>query len=177
MTRMVTQTRAERSSYSGSEMDWFATETSTNTFSNSEHHWWIGRVLTTSVLHERAESVEEVRNSEFRYSKSNGMLLEEIIEPDDPQYEVVTSYELDGFGNRVVTTITGIGMTPRQAFVEYENLGRTVIRHKNAYEPTDPVHQQVGCVRECALLFGYFKCPDQPTRGSRWAGSMPGHLQ
>jgi hypothetical protein len=57
----------------------------------------------------------------------------EIIEPGDSELQVSTSYQMDIFGNRIVTTVEGIGMQPRSTSQTYDSLGRFVNEARNAY--------------------------------------------
>lgn len=45
------------------------------------------------------------RTSAFAYDPATGLLVKEIVEPDDPNLCVVTEYQYDSFGNRTSATV------------------------------------------------------------------------
>jgi RHS repeat-associated protein len=66
---------------------------------------------------------EEERSSEFKYDDATGLLIEERIEPNKAALCVVTSYQLDPYGNRKQTTTSNCADTSLQrvASASYSN--------------------------------------------------------
>jgi hypothetical protein len=66
---------------------------------------------------------EEERSSEFKYDDATGLLIEERIEPTKAALCVVTSYQLDPYGNRKQTTTSNCADTSLQrvASASYSN--------------------------------------------------------
>jgi len=113
----------------------FASQTTVNSYTNDTSKWHLGRLVSSQVTHARAGTPDDItRKSGFQYHSTSGILTQEVIEPDQSAYTVITDYVLDAFGNRIQTTVTGNGMTSRTALVEYDPLGRFVIKTENALE-------------------------------------------
>ena len=72
--------------------------------------WLLGRLRTAKVTKTDYISPAIVRNSEFTYHPSTGLLSSETIEPGNPK-AVTKSYGRDGFGNVISTAITSEGKT------------------------------------------------------------------
>jgi RHS repeat-associated protein len=111
----------------------FATQSTSNTYDDvvNATTWYLGRLATSSVTHSRG-SDSITRSSSFDYDSTTGILIQEIIEPGDSEFEIKTDYLLDSFGNRRKATVTGYGMTARSTTTSYDDLGRFVIQKKNA---------------------------------------------
>ena len=77
-----------------------ATQTTSNVFADNIGLWHLGRLASSSVTHARSGKSSIVRNSSFAYDSSTGFLNRETIEPGSTQFEVITTYQLDLFGNR-----------------------------------------------------------------------------
>ena len=55
-------------------------------------------------LHTPLEAITLTRTSAFDYDPATGLLIKEIVEPDDPALCVVTTYTYDAFGNKTAST-------------------------------------------------------------------------
>ncbi|MCF6264533.1 MAG: putative Ig domain-containing protein [Xanthomonadales bacterium] len=111
----------------------FSRQTTVNQFTDENANLWhLGRITKTTVTHSRPGTVDIVRVSSFEYDNDpvtgTGILVKEIIEPTDSVLKVETAYDLDNFGNRIKTTVTGANMSPRISTATYDPLGRFVIQ-------------------------------------------------
>ncbi len=97
----------------------------------------LGRLTRVQSNGSRNNVAQEARTVAFTYYP-NGMLHEEIIEPDssDVSEKLTTKHHYDSFGNEVKTETTGWnGYTSetRLAEVQYDSNGRYSIESKDAY--------------------------------------------
>ena len=83
-----------------------------------ESNWILGRLLRASVTHKTPTETGVPRVSAFEYN-AQGLVTKEIIEPGDPQFEKVTTYTYDVFGNKASITVSGPGITPRETTSTY----------------------------------------------------------
>ncbi len=93
-----------------------------------------GRLTRTTVETIR-NGESETRTSAFEYypdAPLKGLLHKEIIEPDDSQYTLTTTYEYDQFGNKTKATQSGLEVTSRFTEWVYDTDGRYVDRTINA---------------------------------------------
>ena len=79
----------------------------------------------------------QVRTSAFDYHPDTGLLIREVIEPDDPALRLSTEYVHDVFGNRVQTTTVGNGVEPRTSSMTYDGAGRYPTSATNALGQTE----------------------------------------
>ena len=111
-----------------------------NTYGASTWDRAMGRLSRTEVTSTRTDSrgaQSAVRTSAFSYYPSGdkkGLLHTEVIEPDNSQYSLTTSYRYDQFGNKIKATTSGRGVTSRYSRSEYDPLGRYVERSYNSLE-------------------------------------------
>jgi RHS repeat-associated protein len=61
---------------------------------------FLGALGAVSAVHAGTQT----RTSAFEYDATSGLLIKEIIEPDDPDLCLVTTYTYDGFGNKTDAT-------------------------------------------------------------------------
>ncbi len=111
----------------------FATQTTSNTYADDLAQWHLGRLATSSVTHARSGKSSLTRSSSFGYAGTSGILNRETVQPGHATLEVNTTYQLDLFGNRTVTTVTGAGLAARNHTEVYDALGRYVNESRNAY--------------------------------------------
>jgi len=114
------------------------TKTTTNVYGSTLYEWEKGRLSRTTVVSTRPGVPSATRVSAFNYYTSadgtlEGLLKDEIIEPDNPAYKLTTSYEYDQFGNKIKATQSGQGVTSRFSESIYDTTGRYVNQTKNAY--------------------------------------------
>jgi len=96
-------------------------------------HWLLGRLDESTVTHEASNQAAVVRSSSFDYDETTGLLSQETIEPDDAQFELITDYYYDSFGNITNKTLTPAGLSARTVLsVEYDDWGRFVEKSWNA---------------------------------------------
>lgn len=106
----------------------------TNTYDNivDVNKWHLGRLREATVLHTHHNGSTETRKSAFNYDPVTGLLVDEIIEPDQPAYRQLTTYEYDAFGNKVKTHVGADGLTTRTTTSGYDPSGRFATSVQNA---------------------------------------------
>lgn len=100
--------------------------TTTNVYSNDVGSWCLGRVTSASAVHEAPNTSSLTRSSSFAYD--NCQLTTESVN-DAPS--LTTTYQHDGFGNRVRTSVTGSGQT-RETVSNYGLSGTFPVTVTNA---------------------------------------------
>ncbi|MEE9304040.1 MAG: FG-GAP-like repeat-containing protein, partial [Thiotrichaceae bacterium] len=76
------------------------TEVTENTYQNNEYNWIIGRLKRSAMTKTNADGDKQTRTVAFAYDYKTGLLREEIVEPDNPQYKLKKRYIYDASGNR-----------------------------------------------------------------------------
>jgi len=96
-------------------------------------HWMLGRLDESEVRHQKSGQPDIVRSSSFDYDGTTGLLAQEVIEPGDPQFELITDYFYDLFGNIVRKELTGPGIPTRTVEDRsFDTKGRFVGERRNA---------------------------------------------
>jgi RHS repeat-associated protein len=101
-----------------------------HTFSGVE----LGRLSRTTVTSKKG-TLSHQRTSAFEYY-ANGLLEKEIIEPDQLQYRLATTYHYDDVGNKTRVEQTGQGISGRISKIYYDDLGRFSVERENSYGQT-----------------------------------------
>lgn len=124
----------ETASYAGAN----STKTTTNTYSNDTTHWFLGRLLYTSVASVFGSS-NITRSSCFLYDTASGILTREEIEPSSSacnttlaSHTLESDYTLDAFGHRTNIAVSGIDITSRSTAVGYDSIGEFQTSATNA---------------------------------------------
>jgi len=110
-------------------------------------HWLLGWLDESEVTHEATSQNPVVRSSSFDYDSVTGLLAQETIEPGDAQFELITDYYYDSFGNITNKTLSPARLPSRTVLsVEYDSLSRFVEKSWNAlgHETTFGNDQQTG---------------------------------
>lgn len=109
------------------------TVTNTNTYTNDESKWFLGR-LTQAIVTKTLGSESITRTSKFQYNATSGMLEVELIEPDDINLGYKKSYKHDYFGNIVESTITpnNTSYSARTDKSKYDEKGRFELESTNS---------------------------------------------
>ncbi|WP_078119551.1 RHS repeat-associated core domain-containing protein [Thiosocius teredinicola] len=94
--------------------------------------WHLGRLRDATVVHTHSNGSTETRKSAFTYYAETGLLKDEIIEPDQPAYRQVTTYEYDAFGNKVRVAVSADGLPTRISTSGYDPSGRFATSVQNA---------------------------------------------
>lgn len=115
-TRVVTQTS-----------DGFIKQTD-SVYTNNATQWHLGRLVRATVTNS-VNGWAQTRVSAFEYSSGTGLLTKEIIEPDQPQYRLDTTYAHDEFGNRKSVTVSSpatgnAGIVTRSTTTIYDTKGQ-----------------------------------------------------
>lgn len=80
------------------------TTTTVNKYNNDETKWHLGRLIQTTVTKNKGtESI--TRKSEFEYNPTSGLLVKEVLEPNETKGYTKT-YEHDSYGNIVKSVVT-----------------------------------------------------------------------
>jgi YD repeat-containing protein len=107
-------------------------KTTTNTYSNDTTNWFLGRLTRATVTSSLPNGLSATRTSAFAYDLSSGLLTQEIIEPDTLSLKLATTYLLDGFGNRIASTVSGADIATRSSSTQYDAQGRFAVSSTNA---------------------------------------------
>lgn len=110
--------------------DGFVEET-INSYENRTSEWLLGLVTETVVTRSLPSVAPISRETEFTYDE-RGLITREVVEPGDPQFELVKDYRYDTFGNVIETTISAAGGAPRVSSTEFDPLGRFPVRDTDA---------------------------------------------
>ncbi|MSQ98592.1 MAG: hypothetical protein EXR85_04760 [Xanthomonadales bacterium] len=110
----------------------FASTTTQSTFTTDLARWRLGQETSRFTTQSRAGTANITRELALTYDAQTGLLRQEIVEPNRTAFKVTTAHTLDPFGNRLTTTVTGYGMSPRSRSVTFDPLGRFVVKPRNA---------------------------------------------
>jgi RHS repeat-associated protein len=83
-----------------------------NTYINNTQRWWLGRLVHAQVKHTNERGEYTLRRSAFDYDSNTGLLNREIIEPNNSDLCLVTTYAHDAYGNRKSSTQRTCNGTP-----------------------------------------------------------------
>jgi RHS repeat-associated protein len=108
-----------------------------NTYSNNATTWMLGRLTRATVTSTLPSGASATRTSAFAYEPSSGLLVQEVIEPDNPSLKLVTNYTLDGFGNRKTSAVSGVDIATRSNATTFDSQGRFPISARNALGHTE----------------------------------------
>lgn len=108
-----------------------------STYTNDATNWFLGRLTRATVTSDAPGKPTLVRVSEFVYDPDNGLLKEEIVEPDDNNFKVTTTYGYDAFGNKTSVTLSGQGVTSRTSSTTFTTNGRFPLTATNALDHTE----------------------------------------
>ena len=114
---------------------WNETKTTTNFYINDTVNWHLSRLMRASVIHSNAQGTE-TRTSSFAYN-GNGLLIQEVVEPDSASLRQQTDYQYDGFGNKTSVTVSGTGVESRSSTTLYDARGQFPLTSSNALGHTE----------------------------------------
>ncbi len=102
--------------------------------------WHLGRLTRSTVIKNGAGNPSISKISAFTYN-GDGLLESETIEPGIPAFSSTKTYAYDKYGNIIRTTVTALGVSPRQSEsgfgINAEHPGRFLISE------TNPLYQTV----------------------------------
>lgn len=109
------------------------TVTNTNTYTNNETNWYLGR-LTQSVVTKSNGSETITQTTKFDYNASSGMLATEYVEPGDTKLGYKKTYIHDAYGNITESKIipNNTSFAPRTEKSKYDTKGRFEIESINS---------------------------------------------
>jgi RHS repeat-associated protein len=85
-----------------------SSKVTTNTYDNDTTNWLLGRVRTSNVQSVVGGS-NLTRHSSYSYDPTSGLMITEIVEPNDTgTLRLETDYTYDAFGNKHISTTTGL---------------------------------------------------------------------
>ena len=101
------------------------TITNTNTYTNDESKWFLGR-LTQAIVTKTNGSESITLTSKFEYNATSGMLEIEQVEPDDTKLGYKKTYKHDVYGNIIESTTTpnNTSFAARTEKSKYDDKGR-----------------------------------------------------
>jgi YD repeat-containing protein len=67
-------------------------------------------LCAATAAHSNAQTLQPTRTSAFEYDPASGLLIKEIIEPDDSALCLVTTYKYDAYGNKEKATTRNCGV-------------------------------------------------------------------
>lgn len=111
-----------------------SSETTSSTYNNNPTNWQIGYLLTSSVTKTGGGTTPPqaiTRSSRFTYHPTNGLLVQEEIEPNDLALRISKVYEHDSFGNITKTTTSANGVNNRVTQSSYDNRGQFPVTTTN----------------------------------------------
>jgi YD repeat-containing protein len=100
-------------------------KTITNSYSNYESNWILGRLTKSRVKHEASGQNSITRESKFEYDSSKGTLTKEIIEPNSTKH-LSKTYTYDSYGNKKSETISGSNIESRTTTYTYDSGGKNI---------------------------------------------------
>lgn len=71
------------------------------------------------------------RTSSFAYD-SSGLLMQEVVEPDNAAFKLQTDTTYDAYGNKVAVTVSGSGITSRTSTTTFDGRGQFATGSANA---------------------------------------------
>jgi len=77
------------------------------------------------------------RTSSFAYDPDTGLLIQEVVEPNNPALRVQTDYTYDAYGNKTSVTVSGAGVVSRTSTVTYDARGQFAIQNTNALNQSE----------------------------------------
>ncbi len=127
-------------------------ETTTNSYSNDETNWLIGKLEETTVTKSAPDAEAITRSASFEYLPDRGLTSKEITEPNDPEDRFEKSYSYDAYGNIVATTVLANGVETLLEEKTYDLRGQFAVTSSNALHHTetrsyDPRYGQVTSIR------------------------------
>lgn len=112
-------------------------KTTANTYTNDSTNWLLGRLTLASVTSATPAAGTLTRTSSFAYHATNGLLTQEVIEPNIAALRLQTDYSYDGYGNKLSVTVSGSGIASRTTSSVYDARGQFPITTTNALNHSD----------------------------------------
>ncbi|MCI5911855.1 MAG: T6SS effector amidase Tae4 family protein [Prevotella sp.] len=126
------------------------TTVTSNTYTNDESKWHIGRLLA-SVVTKTDGNGSITRTAEFDYDAASGMLSAEYSEPDNAVLGYKKTYVHDTYGNIIQScVIPNDGSAQRTAVTSYSGNGRFLVSATNSlgFTKTNTVDEELGLVTQ-----------------------------
>lgn len=84
-----------------------------------------------------AAATSITRTSSFAYDPNTGLLIQEVVEPNNPALRVQIDYTYDAYGNKTSVTVSGSGVVSRSSTVTYDARGQFAIQNTNALNQSE----------------------------------------
>lgn len=103
--------------------------TNTNTYTNDESRWYLGR-LTRATVNKKNASEDITLTTNYAYDATSGLLVKEEFEQTDAATGYVKTYTHDQFGNitESKTTPVDTGQPTNTVKTEYDASGRFIVK-------------------------------------------------
>lgn len=103
--------------------------TNTNTYTNDESKWFLGR-LTKAVVNKKNASENITLSTNYEYDSTSGLLVREEYDPNDVSLGYAKTYLHDNFGNITESsTIPQDSSQPKNTVrTEYDSSGRFIVK-------------------------------------------------
>ncbi|PIX55190.1 MAG: hypothetical protein COZ50_04070 [Zetaproteobacteria bacterium CG_4_10_14_3_um_filter_54_28] len=102
-----------------------------NAYTNDTASWLLGRLTQASVTSTLPGQPAQTRTSGFAYN-TQGLIRQEVVEPNNAALKLTTDYTYDGFGNRTSATVSAVGEIPRTTSTSYDPQGQFPLSSTNA---------------------------------------------
>lgn len=112
-------------------------KTTNNTYTNDTTNWLLGRLTSASVTSATPNAGTLTRTSSFVYNPANGLLTQEVIEPNNVAYRVQTDYRYDAYGNKTTVTVSGSNIVTRTTATVFDIKGQFPIKTTNALNQSE----------------------------------------
>jgi RHS repeat-associated protein len=116
------------------------TTTTINTFSDDMSGWLLGRLVRATVTSTAPQVPALTRTSAFEFDSVTGKMKKEIVEPDNTQLRLETSYAYDSWGNKLSATASSPA-TGTAAFASRTSSNAYDVRGQFSLSSTNALNQ------------------------------------
>lgn len=123
--------------------------TNTNTYTNDESKWFLGR-LTKAVVNKKNASENITLTTNYEYDSTSGLLVREEYDPGDAALGYSKTYLHDDFGNivRSTTIPQDSGQPTNTVTTDYDASGRFIVKSTDnmGYGTVNTINYDLGVV-------------------------------
>ncbi len=116
------------------------TDLTENTYYNDRKNWFLGRLTQATSTKQTPGKSALSRTSNFEYDRYSGLLIKEVIEPNNRPQKLTKIYEHDSYGNITKSSYTGLNGEKTETRVQtttYNEQGRFAVKSTNALGHTE----------------------------------------
>lgn len=106
-------------------------DTTHNVFQNDTQKWHLWRLTQTTVTKSAPNVPNIERKAAFVYDQNTGLLIQEITQPNTPEFRVVKNYIHDAFGNIIQSSESWSNFSTKTLRSVYDSQWRFVIQVSN----------------------------------------------